>query len=149
MRYAKKGNLLLAVHIIREVLMTPRKHFVYLTAEQRYLLLQLISTGTASAHQLTHARIILKADRNQPDPPWTDKQIAQALEVSWDTVVRTIRRFVERGLDDALNGRPAHITRERILDGKQEAHLIALACGPAPAGRERWSLRLLANKMVE
>lgn len=120
------------------------KYEVRLSQEQRHVLLQLISSGKAPARKLAHARILLKIDRSLPGPEWTDEQVAEAFEVSRSTVIRIRERFVEHGLDDALNHRHAPRARSRVLDGEQEAHLIALACSPCPDGQARWTLRLLA-----
>ncbi len=127
----------------------PHKHDIELSEQQRFVLQQLISSGQAPARQLAHARILLKIDRNAPGPCWTDEQVAEAFEMSRYTVIRIRERFVNHGLDDALTHRPHTQTRARALDGEQEAHLIALSCSPAPAGQARWTLRLLANRMVE
>ncbi len=125
------------------------KHEIELSEEQRFVLQQLISSGKAAARQLAHARILLKIDRNAPGSRWTDKQIAEAFEMSRYTVIRVRERFVNQGLDDALNHRPHTQTRARALDGEQEAHLIALSCSPCPLGQARWTLRLLAGRMME
>jgi transposase len=125
------------------------KYEVELSEEQRFALHQLISSGRAPARQLAHARILLKIDRNVAGPRWTDEQVAEAFEVSRYTVMRVRERFVEHGLDDALTHRHAPRARARALDGEQEAHLIALACSPCPVGQARWTLRLLADRMVE
>jgi transposase len=125
------------------------KHEIELSEEQRFVLQQLISSGKAAARQLAHARIFLKIDRNAPGSRWTDKQIAEAFEMSRSTVIRVRERFVNQGLDDALNHRPHTQTRARALDGEQEAHLIALSCSPCPLGQARWTLRLLAGRMME
>jgi transposase len=125
------------------------KHEVALSEEQRTTLHQLISSGKASARKLAHARILLKIDRNTPGCEWSDEQVAEAFEVSRYTVMRIRERFVEHGLDDALNHRRAPQTRSRALDGEQEAHLIALTCSPCPKGHARWTLRLLASRLVE
>jgi len=122
---------------------------VALSEEQRNALYQLISLGKALARKLAHAWILLKIDRNTAGNEWTDEQVAAAFEVSRYTVIRLRERFVEHGLDDALNHRHASQTRSRALDGEQEAHLIALACSPCPEGQARWTLRLLAGRMVE
>jgi transposase len=125
------------------------KHEVALSEEQRYSLHQLISAGKAPARKLAHARILLKIDRNTPGNEWTDEQVAGALEVSRYTVMRVRERFVEHGLDDALNHRRAPRARSRALDGAQEAHLIALSCSASPEGHARWTLRMLADRMVQ
>ena len=124
------------------------KNEVALSEEQRTALHRLISSGKAPARQLAHARILLKIDRTTAGNEWTDEQVAEAFEVSRYTVIRIRERFVEHGLDDALNHRHASQTRARVLDGEQEAHLIALTCSPCPSGQARWTLRLLASRMV-
>jgi hypothetical protein len=120
-----------------------------LTKEQRQSLLDLISTGTTAAHTLAHARILLKADAGDEGPAWTDTAIAEALETSVPTVERVRARFAKEGLEAALRRRIAVRTHTRKLDGAGEAHLIALSCSEPPAGQEHWSLRLLAQRMVE
>src|SRR5512135_2009620 len=125
------------------------KYEVELSQDQRFVLQQLIAKGNAPARQQAHARILLKIDRNAPGPRWTDEQVAEAFEMSRYTVMRIRERFVNHGLDDALTHRLHIHTRARALDGEQEAHLIALSCSPCPVGRARWTLRLLANRMVE
>ncbi len=125
------------------------KYEVALSEEQRFLLQQLLSHGKAPVRQQAHARILLKIDCNAPSPRWTDEQVAEAFEMSRYTVIRIRERFVNHGLDDALNHRHHTQTRARALDGAQEAHLIALSCSPSPAGQARWTLRLLADRMVE
>lgn len=127
-----------------------KEHRVILTHEHRQALQRFISSGQASARKLMHARILLKADQGPDGPGWRDEAISQALEVSMSTVYRVRKRFAQEGLDSALNRkqRPSP-PRERMLDGKGEAHLIALACSEPPAGHIRWTLRLLADKMVE
>src|SRR2546421_1164311 len=127
----------------------PHKHEIELSQEQRFVLLQLISSGKAPARQLAHARVLLKIDRNASGPRWTDEQVAEAFEMSRYTVMRIRERFVNNGLDDALTHRPHTQTRARALDGEQEAHLIALSCSPCPDGQARWTLRLPANRIVE
>ncbi len=125
------------------------KHEVILSEEQRFLLHQLISKGNAPVRQQAHARILLKIDRSTPGPRWTDEQIAEAFEMSRYTVIRIRERFMNQGLDDALNHRHHSQPGTHALDGEQEAHLIALSCSPAPVGQARWTLRLLAGRMVE
>lgn len=125
------------------------KYKVMLTDDERVLLRQMISSGTEKARKLTRARILLKADVSDGGPGWLDERISTALEVSLATIHRTRRTFVEEGLEAALNRRPQQRHRARRLDGEQEAHLIALMCSQPPAGQGRWTLRLLADKMVE
>jgi transposase len=126
-----------------------KKYVVRLTAQERGQLTQLLAGGTAPARQLTHARILLKADQGPEGPAWTDAQIVTALDTSRPTVERVRKRYAEEGLEAALVHRPPRATKPRTLDGQQEARLIALSCGGPPPGRERWSLRLLAEKLVE
>lgn len=127
-----------------------KKRFaVCLTEEQRRHLTRLIGAGTAEARLLTHARILLKADQRPGGPAWIDERIADAVEVSQPTVFRVRRRFVETGLEAALHRRPPRREYHRKLDGAQEARLIAVACSTPPAGRADWTLRLLADRLVE
>ena len=127
-----------------------KRYKVTLDAQERQDLHDLIAAGQAAARKLTHARILLKADAAEGGPAWPDHQIADALEVSVATVERVRQRFVEEGLDAALDRkrreRPA---REVKLDGRAEARLIALACSAPPEGRAVWTMRLLADKLVE
>lgn len=123
--------------------MPAAKYIVDLTTDEREQLLQLIGRGKQPARKLTRARILLKADERL-----TDEQIAEVLHAGSATVGRVRQRFVLEGLERALNERPRPGQRPR-LNGKQEAHLIAVACSDAPHGRNRWTLRLLANKAVE
>src|SRR5512135_2965298 len=125
------------------------KYEVELSQDQRFVLQQLIAKGNAPARLQAHARILLKVDRNAPGPRWTDEQVAEAFEMSRYTVMRIRACFVHNGLADALNPRTHTHTRARALDGEQEAHLIALSCSPCPVGQARWTLRLLAGRMVE
>ena len=127
-----------------------KKYRVTLTAEEREALTRLIAAGKAAAQKLTHARILLKADQADGGPGWADHRIAEAVEVRIATVERVRERFVERGLEAALVRKPQdRPSRERKLDGAAEARLIALACSKAPAGRKAWTLRMLADKLVE
>jgi transposase len=127
-----------------------KKYLVTLTAEERQQLCDLIAVGKASAKKLIHARILLKADANADGPDWIDTRIAEAVEVSVATVERVRQRFVEQGLTAALCRKPQdQPSRERTLDGRAEAHLVALACTPPPQERTRWTVQLLADKLVE
>ena len=128
----------------------PRKRNspVLLTAEDRDTLEGLIAHGHAPARQLTHARILLKADEAAGMPAWPDVKIADALEVSRSTVLRVRERFAWEGLEAALVHRQPKNTKPKKLDGEQEAHLIALACSHPPKGKKRWSVRLLAERFV-
>jgi hypothetical protein len=126
-----------------------KKYPVILSETEREELKRLIAAGTAPARKLTHARILLKADQSPQGPGWVDERIAEALETSQPTVARVRKQYVQEGLEAALNRRPPNRVYQRKLDGEQEARLIALACSQPPEGRARWSLRLLADKLVE
>jgi transposase len=127
-----------------------KKYVVTLTAEERQGLSTLIAAGKGAAPKLAHARILLKADAAPGGPRWADERIAEALEVSRATVERVRQRFVEQGLEAALvRKKPDRPPRSPALDGAAEARLIALACSRPPAGRAAWTLRLLADKLVE
>jgi transposase len=126
-----------------------KRYRVTLTEPERQELRQLISRGKADARKLAHARILLQADEAEGGPRRTDEQIASALDASTRTVERVRERFVEQGLDAALLPRPSKRVYARKLDGRQEAKLVALACSEPPAGKARWTLRLLADEMVE
>jgi len=125
-----------------------KKYIVTLEPKEREMVQRVIRKGRAAARKLMHARILLKADSSEGQPGWTDERIAQALDIHCATVANVRRRFVEEGLDAALTPRSGG-HRPRKLDGDAEAHLIALACGEPPQGHERWTLRLLADRMVE
>jgi hypothetical protein len=127
-----------------------KKYPVTLTAEERQRLTDLIATGQAAAKGLIHARILLKADAADGGPAWTDGRIAEALEVSVATIERVRQRFVEQGLEAALSRKKQdRPSRQRVLDGRAEARLIALACSQPPEGRTEWTMQLLADKSVE
>ena len=125
-----------------------KKYVVTLTDEERGSLRAWVSSGKAAARKLTHARILLQADRAEAGVGWTDQRICEGLRVGVSTVERTRKRFVEEGLDAALSPRKSCRVYRRKLDGDDEAHLIALACSDPPTGRRRWTLRLLADEMV-
>ncbi len=126
-----------------------KRYPVLLTEAARDHLKRLIAAGTAPARQLTHARILLKADQSPEGPGWVDERIAEAVEVSQPTVARVRRQSVEEGVEAALHRRAPRREYHRKLDGEQEARLVLLACSQPPAGAARWSLRLLADKLVE
>ncbi|MFM7447037.1 MAG: IS630 family transposase [Leptolyngbyaceae cyanobacterium] len=125
-----------------------KKYIVRLSEVERESLEQLVKTGKRAAYTINHARILLKADQNQVNGSWRDEDIKEAFDVSLRTVERVRQRFVEEGLEAALRCRPGG-GRKRRLDGESEAHLIALRCGEMPEGKGRWTLRLLADQMVE
>jgi transposase len=126
-----------------------KKYSVILTETERDDLKGLIASGTAPARKLTHARILLKADQGPEGPGWVDDAVADAVEVSQPTVSRVRKQYFEDGMEAALNRRPPNREYHHKLDGEQEARLLALACSEPPEGRARWSLRLLADRMVE
>jgi hypothetical protein len=130
---------------------TVKKYLVELTQDERERLHKLISAGSAPARMLNRARILLKADvgRHSEEEPLLDREIAPMLETSTATVQRVRERFCRQGLDAALERSAPDRIYERSFDGRAEARLIALACSQAPEGRERWSIRLLADKAVQ
>jgi len=113
------------------------------------MLTTLISSGSAPARTLTHARILLKADQAEGGPAWNDEAIHAALDVGCSTIARVRERLVEQSLDAALHRRSSPRHCQRLLDGAEEARLLAVAWSAPPAGRERWTLRMLADKLVE
>ncbi len=123
-----------------------KKYRVTLTEQEREDLGQLISKGKGAARRLLHARILLKADEQVG---WSDQAITEALEVSISTIERVRERFVEEELEAALDRKAPKRVYRRRLNGEQEAHLVALVCSPPPKERSRWTLKLLAQKMVE
>ena len=126
-----------------------KKYIVTLTEEERRLLQAMLSRGRAAARKLMHARVLLRADADAGGPNWSDDAIAEGLEVGRATVERVRKQFVEEGLEAALERRPPRRQYPRKLDGDGEAHLVALACQQPPEGRSRWTLRLLADRMVQ
>ena len=129
--------------------MYKKRYVVRLADEERGHLEALVRRGRAHARKLLYARILLKTDASGEGPAWTDERIAEALETSPDTVARERRRFVEDGLEVALMPRKPGRPRRRVLDGRAEARLVALSCSEPPEGRGSWTLRLLADRMVE
>jgi transposase len=127
-----------------------KKYIVRLNDEERDRLNALINAGKHPARKLLKARILLKADVSAAGEGWSDARIAEALDTSADTVLRTRQRLVEEGVDGALAYKysPAS-ARPRIFHGAAEAKLIALACGEPPKGRARWTLQLLEEQVVE
>ena len=126
-----------------------KKYPVILSQTEREDLKRLIASGTAPARKLTHARILLKTDQSPEGPGWVDDAVAEAVETSQPTVSRVRKQYFEEGMEAALSRRPPNREYHRKLDGEQEARLVALACSEPPEGRARWSLRLLADKLVE
>lgn len=126
-----------------------KRYIVTLTSEEQHHLEQVVTKGKAAARTLLRAWTLLKADAGPEGEAWTDERIHQTFGVGLVTIYRVRQSFVEDGLQPALARRPPSRRRPRKLDGDQEAHLIALACSPPPMGRRRWTLRMLAGKMVE
>jgi transposase len=125
-----------------------KKYVVRLTADERTLLESLISKGKAAAYKIKHANILLKVDADGSD--WSDEETAEAFGCHANTVRNVRQRLVEKGLEAALERKKQETpSRERILDGKSEARLIAVSCSEPPAGSVRWTLQLLADRVVE
>ena len=127
-----------------------KKYIVRLSQQERQVLKRFISSGRRSAQLYTRARILLKADQGEEGLGWPDEKISQAFDVTVQTVERIRKQLVQKGFDAVLNRQEysQKVSRKR-LDGDLEAHLIALSCGRPPEGRSDWSLRLLADRMVE
>lgn len=128
---------------------TVDKYVVRLTAEERAELEALIGQRRVSAEKQLRARLLLKADEGEFGPAWLDEQLIEAFGVSRSKVMRLRQRLVLEGPAAALSRRTSPQPRPRKLDGEQEARLIAVACSAPPAGRARWTLQLLADKLVE
>ena len=122
---------------------------VVLTEDQRPELRGLVGSGTAPARMLTRARILIEADHGEGGPGWSAAAVAGALDVNPSTVQRVRRRFVANGLTATLERKRPDRIYDRTLDGDQEARLVALACSATPEGVDRWSLRLLADELVQ
>lgn len=127
-----------------------KKYIVQLDGAQRKLLESMLTGGKAPARSQMHARILLKADQGEQGPGWEDQQIAEALGVGTATVGRVRQRFVEAGLLNALVRRPQPERPEkRKINGELEAQLITLACSQTEGGQKRWTMRMLADKLVQ
>jgi hypothetical protein len=127
----------------------PKKYLVELSAEERAYLEEIVAKGRVLARKRQQAQVLLKADEGALGPGWPDERIAEAFGVNVRTVERVRQRLVERGLEDSLVRRLPEQAPRTKLDGAGEARLIALACSAAPQGRRRWTIRLLADKLVE
>jgi transposase len=125
-----------------------KRYRVTLTESEQADLRKLVSVGKAAAQKLVRARILLLADQSEGGSSMSDPEIVESLGCGRASVERVRKRFVEEGLDVALTPKPSQRVFERKMDGRVEAHLIALACSTAPAGRSRWTLRLLGDQMV-
>jgi len=122
---------------------------VTLTKEERDQLIDMTRTGTHAARKIIHALILLNVDRGPHTDRSINEDICKVLKIGMRTIDRVKKRFVEEGLESALKMAPTSRVYEKLVDGDMEAHLIALACGEPPKGFARWSLRLLADKLVE
>lgn len=122
---------------------------VELTDEERTYLAEMLTAGVAPARKLRRIQILLKADQGEYGPAWTDAKISEAFGVSRITVEKVRRDYLERGMERAINRKKPDREYERCLDGDAEAHLVALTCSETPEGYERWSVRLLRDKMIE
>lgn len=125
------------------------KYIVRLTPEERGYLLELTKKGKATAKKITYARILLRADAGEGGENRKDQAIKELEDVSKDTVARIRQLFVEEGLEAALNRKRHSRRKPRKLDGEQEAKLVSICCSQAPEGRARWTLKLLANQLVQ
>lgn len=129
--------------------MPKKKYIVDLTDSERAELEQLTNKGKIAAYKMNHARILLLANINQPEGSWTDLKISKALNVGQATIERVRKRFVCEGIESALSRREQKNRRSKIIDGEKEAYLIAIACSETPRGQAKWTLQMLADKMVE
>ena len=127
-----------------------KKYVVRLTSEERATLERLVGVGKAAARKILHGRVLLQVDQGPQGPAWSDAKVSEALRVHPNTIGGIRQRFVEQGVEAALSRKKQQRpSRQPRLDGQAEAHLIALRCGEPPAGRTRWTLRLLADRLVE
>jgi transposase len=126
-----------------------KKYMVSLSHSEREMLERLVKTGNTPGRKLTRAWILLKSNGNEGGPNWSYDQICQAYNISQVTVYQVRKAYVENGLDKAINRKKPERAYEHRLDGDAEAHLIALACSNAPNGQERWTLRLLQDRMIK
>jgi hypothetical protein len=125
-----------------------KRYRVTLTDEERQDLQKMVSVGKGAARKLMRARVLLVADQGEGGPAKSDPEIMEALSCGRATIERVRKQFVEEGLEAVLQPKPSNRVYERKMDGRTEAHLIALACGAPPEGRARWTLRLLGDRMV-
>ena len=119
-----------------------------MTSEERCQLQQIVNKGNTTGYCIKYAHILLKADQGKDGPGWSDPKIAEAFGCNVSTVYRLRKRLVEDGFDAILQHGNTGKRKQRKLDGKAEAHLIALACSQPPKGRQRWTVRLLADELV-
>jgi hypothetical protein len=127
-----------------------KKYIVRLSREERFTLKKLLTSGRGSGRMFTRVRILLKADQSDEGPAWSDEKISASFDVTVQTIERIRKQLVEEGLEAVLSRHPYTQKHSRKkIDGDVEAHLIALCCSDPPKGRVRWTLRLLADKVVE
>jgi transposase len=129
--------------------MPSKKYIVDLSPLERKYLEEITKKGKTAAYKMNHARILLKADTKQEGGGWTDSKISESLNIGHATIERVRKRLVEEGIESALNRREQKNRRSRIIDGEKEAYLIAISCSETPLGKTRWTLQMLADKMVE
>jgi transposase len=125
-----------------------KKYRITLEETEQARLSKILETRSSNSPQVKRSYILLAADENG-SKKWIDEQIHQVYNVGIRTIERLRQRFVEEGLETALNGKPRKVFKERVLDGRVESHLVVLRCSDPPEGHNQWSLRLLADKMVE
>ena len=125
-----------------------KQYIVELTSEERSQLQQIVAKGNTTGYRIKYAHILLKANQAKEGPGWSDPRIAEAFECNVSTVYRLRKRLIEDGFDAVLQHGNTGKHKPRKLDGKAEAHLIALACSEPPKGRQRWTVRLLADELV-
>jgi transposase len=127
-----------------------KRYVVRLTGEERTQLKQLLAKKRLAAQKRKRAQMLLKADASQDGPGWVDTRIAEAFDVTVASVENVRKRCVLEGLDAAIQRKKqCRPSRRRVLDGEKEARLVALCCSKVPAGRGRWTLRMLADELVE
>lgn len=129
--------------------MSKKKHIIKLSREERTYLAERVASGKDAARSIRRAMIMLKADQGEEGPAWSDEKISEAFEIGKSSVYQIRKQYHERGLKGTLSRKKPERIYERCLDGEGEAHLIALACSEAPEGYERWSLRMLQERMIE
>ena len=126
-----------------------KKYVVELTREEQRDLQELVKKGKAAAYKIKHANILLKADQAKGGPAWTDEQIVEAFGCHVTTVANVRKRFVEEGLEAATGRRQEGVGRPKKLDGDVEAQMTVIACSDPPEGHQRWTVRLIADRLVE
>ena len=123
------------------------KYIVTLSDEERNMLQELIAKGRTQGYRIKHAQILLKLDEIPENREWTYDKIREAYHATPHTICQIAKRFVTGGVEAAL-GRKEQVNRHKKVDGRVEAHIIAIACSEAPEGRERWTLQLIADELV-